>query len=446
MRLEFTGQSSRDSDNPQANSSRLVNCYREIVQTGGKSQFSIKSVLGLTTFAQMTGVFIRALEEVGGFLYAAVGGSFYKISSNGSVTNLGAATDGAQATISGNNGDVTLVIDGQYWLWDGATLSNPTAGAFTSFGSVDYLGNYTMLTELDGIRFQWSDVADASTLPGLNFSSADGRDDKIVRGMTIGGVYYVFKETSHEIWYQTGEAGASAFDRQVGGVIDVGLKAHDLIAKIPGGGAFFVGSDGKVRVIGIPQPISIPPVETAIQGCEPTHCLTYEDEGHTFCAIIFRDCPAWVFDLSSGEWHERAQGATLDPWGAAVSAKLGNAWYVGRSGGEILTFGRTNTDAGIPLVRVLRSRTLSGDGKRFTVSLVELFAKIGYAAATVEMFVSKDNGNTWGDPKPRAWAVGEYGKRLVWRALGQFRQITVEFRMSDPVDVPINAEGMIDVA
>lgn len=444
MKIEFTGQSALDSDNVQANPSRLVNCYREIVQQGGKTGHVMKSVPGTTQFASMGGIFVRALDEIGGTLYAMSGGFLYKIMPDGTVTTLGAVTDGAEATISGNNGDVTAVIGGNYYRWNGTAVSEPTPGAFSEFGSVDYLGTYTMLTEKDGVGFQWSDVLAPQTLPGLNFSTADGRDDKNVRGLSIGGQYYIFKQQSHEIWYLTGDAGANAFDRVAGGVIDVGLKAHNLICKIPGGGAFYVGSDGKVRVVGIPSPVSSPPVETAIQGCQPEYCLAYEDEGHTFCAVVFRDCPAWVYDLSSGEWHERAQGATLGPWKASASAKLAETWYIARDGGDVLSLGRTNADGGIPLVREMTSLPLWNDGKRFTISELELFPRIGYAAGTLELSVSRDNGNIFGSPKPRSWAVGDYGKRITWRAMGQFRSAVVRVRMSDPIECPINTTGMVN--
>jgi len=205
MFLQFSGPSASDSDNRQANTARLINCYREPV--GGRAGHSIKAVPGTTSFASVTGVFVRALGEVGGNLYAACGSVLWKVTPGAVVTNLGAIADSANASIAGNNGDVTVCIGGGYYLWDGTTLSTPTAGAFSSFGSLDYLSNYTVLSELNGRRFQWSDVADASTLPGLNFSSADGRDDAILRVMGINGQLVIFKETSHEIWYVTGAGG-----------------------------------------------------------------------------------------------------------------------------------------------------------------------------------------------------------------------------------------------
>ncbi len=439
--VEFVGQSVRDADNIRDNPSRLVNLYREPVDPGDKHV--LKSVLGTSAFAELGGVFVRAMAEYEGSLYALANLALQKIDPDGSVTSLGATDDDEIASIAGNNGNVTAVIAGKYYLWDGVSVTEPTAGAFSDFGAVDYLGNYTILTELNGRRFQWSGVADPDTLPGLSFSTADGRDDNIIRPLAMNGQLYILKQSSIEIWYLTGAAGASAFERQVGGVIDVGLKSFGLVCRFDGG-AFMVGDDGRAYIIGGQlQPVSTPAVETAIKNCRPEFCLTFDDEGHTFCVITFRDCPAWVYDVATGEWHERAQGADLDPWAVSVSARMGTDWFVGRDGGEILQLGRTNTDGGLPLVRMAQSRNLYMDGGRFTVSECEIFPRVGFDAATVELSVSRDGGITWGSPKARSWEVGEYTKRIVWRNLGQFRQGAFRLKISDPVDVPLSSQARI---
>ena len=439
--VEFVGQSARDADNIRANPSRLVNLYRETVDPGDKH--ALKSVLGTTAFASVGGVFVRTMAEYEGSTYVLANLALRKIDTDGSVAILGATVDDGYASIAGNNGNVTAVIGGKYYLWDGATLTEPTAGAFASFGAVDYLGNYTILTEKDGRRFQWSGVADPNDLPGLNFTTADGRDDNILRPLALNGQLYILKQSSIEVWYLTGGAGAEAFERQVGGVMDVGLKSFGLVTRFDGG-AFMVGDDGRAYLLsGQMQPISTPAVETAIKNSVPEFCLTYDDEGHTFCAITFRDCPAWVYDVASGEWHERAQGADLGPWEASATARMAGVWYLGRDGGEILALDRTNTDGGLPLVRMARSRLLYMDGERFTVSEVEIFPRVGFDAATVELSVSKDGGITWGSPKPRSWEVGEYSRRITWRNLGQFRQAAFELKMSDAVDVPVSSQARV---
>lgn len=444
MQIEFVGQSARDSDSLNANTSRLVNVYREPIVAGGRSQYLLKSVPGLASFAALPGVFVRAMDTVNRKLYAVSAGGLYEISATGVYTLLGAVNDDVDTTIAGNNADVTIVANGQYYRWNGSAINQPTTGAFSSFGGHDYIGNYTVLTEKNGRRFQWSGIADANSLPGLNFSTADGRDDNLIRPFAVNGVLYLFAETSHEVWYLTGQAGANAFERQAGGVVDLGLKAFGLITRIPGA-AFFVGDDGRAHILsGSPQPVSTPPVETAIKYGSPRACFSYEDEGHTFCVITFRDRAAWVYDVAAGEWHERAEGVEIDPWTATASAKFGGQWYAGRDDGKVLRFTRNDSDAGSVLVREATSRTLYQDGQRTTLQELELFPRQGFSAGQITLEISRDSGATWTAPKARdIGPIGNYAGRIIWRSLGQARQITARIRWTDPNDITMLAEGRI---
>lgn len=442
--LEFFSQSARDGDNISANPCRLVNMYREPVVPGGKAAAVLKSVPGLEPFSDFPGVFTREMAVVDGAFFAVGGGRLYEIAADGGRTDRGAVNDDDETTLCGNNGDVTIVANAKYYRWDGATLTNPVAGAFSAFGSHTFIGGYTVLTEKNGRRFQWSAQANANSLPGLNFSTADGRDDNLIRAFAMNGVLYLFTATSHEVWYVTGNAGAEVFERQAGGVSDIGLKSHNLITEIPGA-AFFVGADNKAHLLsGSVQPVSTPPVETAIKNCGPKNCFTYEDEGHTFCVITFADCPAWVYDVSFGEWHERAEGAALHPWSVTCSVKYAGEWYCGRDDAAVFRFAPVGTDNNGVLVREATSRTLYQDGQRFKVSEVELFPRQGFQSATVEMEISRDGGVTWTDPKPRVLGpVGHYDQRVIWRNLGQCRSITGRVRFSEPQRFTMLAEGRV---
>lgn len=441
MLVEFVGQSSKDSDNPQGDPSRLVNVYRESAGTGTAW---LKSVLGMEPLTTLPGTFVAAMGNVDGALYAICAGRLYRIGSDGSADDLGAVETGT-ALIAGNNGHVTVAAGGRYFVHDGAVLTEPSAGAFADFGSVDYFGNYTVLTERGGRRFQWSALADPTDLPGLNFSTADGRDDNLVRPMALHGQLVLFKERSHELWYNTGEAGANAFLRVMGGVRDVGLRSHDLIVRFSGA-AFMVGSDNRAHLIGPAglQPVSTPPVETAIKLHGPQACVTYSDEGHTFCAIIFRDAPAWVYDVATGEWHERASGADLGPWVVSASAMLGREWVVGSTGGQVSILRRVNSDGAVPLVREATSRTLYLDGARGVLREFEVFPQRGLAASQMALELSRDGGMTWTLPKPRpVGPVGEYGRRVIWRGLGQARSINARIRWTDPVDLCLSSKARV---
>lgn len=471
--VEFVGQSAKDADFKTANTSRLINCYREPIEDGHQ----IKAVLGTGQLADLQSVLMRAMDEVGGDIYAVSGGNLFKVERLGNITNIGAVTDG-DATISGNNGDVAVAAGGVYYVWDGSTLSSPTGGAFTATGSVEFIGQTTVMTELDGRRFQWSSVADATTLSALDFATAEGRDDNILRAVVINGNLWLMKEASCEIWYQT----SAGFSRISGGVLDTGLKAFGLVAKFDGG-AFFVGDDGIAYITngaGL-QPVSTPAVETDLSQGAARRCFYYEDEGHKFCVIQFSDRMAWIYDISTGEWHNRASGTQLNPWRMVAAVKAWGYWHVGNDFGRVLRLLRVNTDFDVPLVRKMVSRTLK-TGDYQTISRFELFGRIGevetggdvtyvlggldYALADSDglalfhsltegelrppalfIRVSKDNGKTWGPEKWRDFgSLGDYDARLIWRALGRARQFTVEVTITDAVELPIKSLALVEVA
>lgn len=437
MKIEFVGQSARDSDSTWSNSSRLLNFYREPV---GDSKIILKSVLGTEAFATVTGATCRAAEAVAGNLYVAQGSRLWRVTPAGVVTDLGPIADGP-TTISSNNGQVTVTAGGNYYLWDGSTLSEPTAGAFSEFGSVTFLGQLTVLTELNGRRVQWSDVADPDTLDGLNFATTETRDDNNLRALPIAGGIWFFKEQSIERWYQDGSDLAAV----PGGTIDTGLAGVDLITSLPDG-AFFVGRDGKVYLVrgGQMQPVSTVPVETSVAYEDPLRCFYYQDEGHEICVIQFADRPSWCFDISTREWHERTEGNNLDQWTAQTCVQFNGGFYAFAPQG-IYRLTRNNVDATGPLIRRAVGRTFGGEG-RFKINLLKFNATVGRSEVPVlmELRMSRDEGNTWGLPIIRdLGALGGYGREITYRQLGQYRQATAEVTISNAREVTLDSVAFV---
>lgn len=477
--VEFVGQSMDDPDNTPSNPSRLVNVYRENVGDGRKA---LKSVLGTEAFAQMDGVFLRAMEEINGRVYIAHGGKLWQMFETSAIESLGEVTNDAETTISGNNGSVCIVAGDSYYVWGGSTLSQPTAGAFSDFGSVTFFGQRTILTERGGRRVQWSDVADPSTLDALNFATTEARDDNNLRAMPFGGELWIFKEASIERWGQQTDGPAAIS----GAVHDVGLKGYNLLTKIQNGG-FFVGSDNKAYLCapgGQLKPVSTVAVETSISFEEPQACFYYQDEGHEFCVITFQNRPAWVFDLGMGEWHERAEGRN-GAWRVAGCVEAYGHFFVGNLTGGIYKLTRNNADVGGPLYRTMVSRNFQRDGQRFRVSRLQFNGSVGkwqkdatldqspdaLKAGTGEalqagegaalkagdvtpadtykclMRFSQDRAKTFGSYKEKSLgARGEYETQITKRSIGQFRNFVVELSCAEPVDVVFEATAVLEVA
>lgn len=426
--LAFTGSSSRDDDNQAGGSARLINCFLE---QNDDREF-LKPVPGMVDFADIDDVFLRAMEGVKGAIYAACGGNLYRISREGVITALGAVSDGDTA-ISSNNGKVTIAANGTYYVWDGEDLEEPTTGAFSEVGSVTFVGQFTVISELNGRRFSWSGVADPETFDALDFASSEGKDDNILRIMGINGNLVVFNAESREVWYLTGSSdSATAFSRIPGAVSETGLKSAGLLAKIDQG-AFFVGDDNVAYITDgqSQRAISNRAVETSIVESTPQRCFFYESEGHKFGCIQFSDRPAWCHDFSSGKWHERQFGQT-GIWPVVETVKLDGKWHFGTDLGAISQAADVQLDGDEPLRKRAVSKTLYMDGKRNRIAELELYANPGRGETSCWIRLSKDNGITWGEEKSRSLGnVGEYERRINWRALGQFRQVTAELNWSD---------------
>lgn len=477
MQVEWIGAGRRDADNSQAEPSRLLNMYRE--NLGGKSV--LKAVPGTTNFCQLDGVFMREMAEIGGEIYAANGGFLYRIDNTGADYLIGEVISDSSTSISSNNGKVTVAAGGDLFVFDGTTRTVPVTGAFTDVGSVSFIGQRTIVTERNGRRVQWSGVADADTYDGLDFATAEQRDDVIIRGNAIGGQYWVFKAESIEQWYLTGADNFIAY--RPGSLVDIGLKAFGLFCNVPNG-AFFVGTDNIAYVVsgGSMQPVSIRAVETALIGGTADRCYYYEAEGHKFCVVRFTDRPAWVYDISMNEWHERSEGADYMAWSAVDAVAAYGGYYIGTARGAVRRLADNHYDAVQPLFRRAVSSNLRLDGEFFSLDSVEFLGTIGqervqietsgpldagtgfaldagdglgllvsgvigYRGANIVLRLSKDRGETFGVEREKSLGdLGEYDLVLKYRAFGTMRNATVEVSVTDPVNVSFEATASVAVS
>ena len=478
VRIELAGQSARDDSNVSGNPSRLVNLFREVMVPGGRAQYALRSVPGMATFATTGRVFPRALAKYNSVALAICGGHLFQIDELGEVQDLG-TLNGDEASGIDRVGDYAVIVaDGMYYTLMGEVLTAQATGAISAAGSVTSLGNYALISEAGGRIVQWSDLADPTTMSGLNFKSAEITVESITRLMVAGDVLFVFKPTGFERWGVTGLAGPDAFARISGSQIDVGLAGYSLITNMPGGLAF-VGNDGRFHLWGEGlQPVSTPPVEYAIEHSTPASVFYYSLRGHGFVCLTFTDREAWCFDLATGEWHERRQGE--GPWTARLAAQVWGKWNVIGETGLISQATGLCADFGQPMPRIATGRPIENGGMRFKLALVEAFTRTGLdrqtssdsyyvlaagdaalsnddirligdsgwdsGPASVELRTSRD-GLAFGDWKARG--VGEKGNfrtRLAWRSLGQFRTAVLEFRLTTALDIPLMAAVEVEAA
>ena len=117
---------------------------------------------------------------------------------------------------------------------------------------------------------------------------------------------------------------------------------------------------------------------------------------------------------------------------------------VGDNQGSIAALRRSNVDGSAPLVREATSRTLYVDGQRTTLRELEFFPRQGLQSGAMSVAISRDGGMTYGPWKTRPTGEqGQYGRRVIWRQLGQARSVTAKVRWTEPFDMSISSQARV---
>lgn len=463
MKVEFARESAMAADNPGVTSQRLVNCYPAPVSVGARSPFVLRSALGYSNVPKASLNNQTARAAIGGpdFLYVAASGRVHSIARDFSTKVIGGVVDDVNTVFARTREGVSLSAGDNYYLWDGGNFTQPQNGAFTGASSVAFLDQYTVLSEPGGRGVEWTELGDPSDRNALHIKTKEGRADQVVRVMASSGRLIILGQESTEVWYNTGAAGALAFERVQGAVIDIGLKAVRLCVEYENS-VFFVGDDNTFYRMsgGQPAPLSTGAVSKAINDETPANVFAYEDRGHKFICVRFDSRPAWCYDLTTGAWHERSTGANFGPWEVVDAVKAYGAWVAVTIDGGIYEFERVNKDGDTPMRRTMVSLPLDLDGAIFSVSALEFRIQggmddirtgpilgVGSRPASASLRVSRDGGATFGPEKKTTFGeIGQYALRARFRGLGAARNFTAELSVSDPGELPVESSALVEVA
>jgi hypothetical protein len=303
----------------------------------------------------------------------------------------------------------------------------------------------------------------------------------------------VFGSNSTEVWY---DAGLLDFPlaRIQGAFNELGCASPHSIAKMDNQ-IYWLGKDARgqgmvFRASGyIGQRVSTHAIEWQMQeyaNIGDAVGYTYQQDGHSFYVLNFPSADTtWVFDVATGAWHERAafangdfnrhransqmffnatnavgdyQNGKLYKFDLEVYAdddqpqKWLRSWRALPTGANNLT--RTiqhamqldcETGVGLngqrPETGLLLAENddflLTEDGDYIALS----FDVVQGSDPQVMLRFSDDGGHTWSNEHWKSMgAIGEYGKRTIWRRLGatmKIRDRVYEVSGTDPVRIYI---------
>jgi hypothetical protein len=478
---------------------RMVNLFAEIIPEAGKEPAFLQRCPGLRLLATVGSGPIRGLwsfSSDASRAFVVSGSELYQIDTNWNSTLIGSVTGTGPVSMTDNGTQLFIAANGPSYIYNTATnvFGAITDPDFPGAVTVGYIDGYFVFNEPNSQRIWVTQLLDGTSIDPLDFASAEGSPDGVVGLIVDHREVWLFGTNSVEVWY---DAGAADFPLQriQGAFNEIGCAAPYSIAKLDNG-LFWLGSDARGRGIVYRangytgQRISTHAVEWQIQqygNLSDAIGYTYQQDGHAFYVLIFPQAnTTWVFDVSTGAWHERAGwvNSAFTRHRSNCQVNFGDEIVVGDfENGNIYAFDQDVYADNGSIQRWLRSWRALPTGqntlKRTAHHTLQLDCESGVGLNGIDPFDpeppiddtldlnfvlqqyevyetpvttvgvnpkvmlrwSDDGGHTWSNEH---WAemgrIGEYGHRVFWRRLGmtlKLRDRVYEISGTDPVKIAI---------
>ena len=329
---------------------------------------------------------------------------------------------------------------------DVGQVLNPIGGdVFAGATSVCYVDGYFAFSAL-GNSSQWfiSRLLNPSDFDALDFVFSDATPNVIRRVIAHREQVWTIGEAGMEVFYNAGSSGLETmpgtsffpFRRASGGVVPIGTVSPMSVCRADQS-VWWLGVDGIVyRSNGYKAlRVSTHAIEAILRnGVNGLHALTHPYSGHWFYALTTVDNRTLVYDVATGNWHERSTSTDgTGPWQASVCAVDDNSirLFGDRASNVLYTLGMQATDAGVAVLRQATLPPLWANTNRAFCARVEVEMQVGGAdtPGNVVLEWSDDGSRTWGPSRTMSSGLtSETRKRVFTTRLGSFRQRT--FRIS----------------
>jgi hypothetical protein len=435
--LTFARQSKAGTRQRGYSGERLVNYFLRAEDGISGGVLIGRSGVVRSAFVQAS---VRAMVACDGAIYAVGDGLLWKVVGS-AATIIGALPNKRDTYMATSGTEVAIVVDGRYFLTDGASLTEHTTGAVEVPKAVAYSdGYFIVIGEGQGRKdtITVSALDDGSTFDALEFAHAESAPDQLVGIVADHGQIWLLGTETVEVWYNAGSLDFP-FAPNRGALMEKGCIDGKTVAKADNA-VFWVGSDNIVYRAsgGAPVVVSSRAVEENLKGKTILGGFTFTDRGHKFYAVTVEGAPSWVFDITMSVWHERSTGIGEKAWTCQCRATLDGVEYLGCDTGVIATLDDdTFTDDGKVMEGVAVSVPVQSGGDPFAIARVHLEMDVGFGTIgrtpQIMMQTTKD-GRNWSVEKWRSVGdTGDYGKIVRWHGLGSFRRFQARLRVTDPV-------------
>lgn len=431
---------------------RTINLYPQAVESQNAPQVTaLIPTPGLIKKYEFATGAIRGMYALTDRLLVVAGGMLYTIDKTGAILAIGEIEGVNRVTFADNSLHVMIVASSTYkYTIANNTLTQISGEEFFGASDVTVLDSRLVWTVLKSGRIQWSGLLNTETT-ALSYATAETKSDDLVRTIANGGQLWLIGEKSTEIWLSTGDANLP-FQRMSGAFIPVGCVAKDSVCQFGQSLVWLSQSDaGRGQIVMTQgyqaQRISNHAIEYDIASysrIDDAYAFAYQEHGHSFLLMTFPTAKkTWCFDATTNMWHERSfyNSATHqhEHHRAASYAFFQNTHFVGdRSNGKVYQLTQNAMDdAGDAILRERVTPVINPHGTRLIFDELELIAQVGQESGIepkIMMDWSDDRGKTWSRSRQQSLGkTGEYGKRVIFRRLGQSFGRVFRVRMTDPV-------------
>jgi len=427
----------------QSIQSRLVNCYAEKSAALAKGPITLIGCPGINALGTLPTTPYRGSAVFGTELYAVGGAVLYRISSTGATTSIGAILGGGLVSMAENRDALSIYTDSSDYTYDGSTLAVITDVDKRVSELVDVIEGYIVSIETGSDRFFTSELGNSDSFVATDFGTASLEPDVLVSLLVDKARLVLFGSKTLEMWFVIGGSGFP-LGRVPSGVAETGCIAAFSPVKLADG-VFFVDQDRIPRqLLGIQtRKISSHAIDQVFRQINnPVNIFgfSYVTEGHQFYCLT-TDRGTFVFDIATGEWHER-RSLGLSRWRIDDVINVYNTQVAfdsesGQFGtvDEILT-----TEFGNAIRMEWTYPTVYAEGRIARHRRLETHCEVGGAAAgatssELGLEISDDGGNTFVDVgSTRSLGLtGEFNEVPIWTKLGSSRNRAYRHYISDAV-------------
>lgn len=460
---------------PVFDAERAINLFPEPGYKTSKSKMALIGRPGLspTPFITLANTPVRSLWAGNNRLFAVGGTHFYEISAAGAII-----TDYGAMAGSAGTGYASAIANGtQLLVYDSSAAKIFEAGA----GVMNLRFNGVALEYLDGFylsiatgaslaganpnQINCSALDDGTSWPALNFVLRRGSSD-LTNGLAVlNSQLWIFGQKTIEVWYNAGNPNFP-FARIQGATINLGLIAPASIVKFYNC-LIWLGADDR----GYPQvymaqglnPVRISnfAIENLIAGVSASTpggnsavlnyawAYGYQESGHTFYVLTivsasFLPLNTYVYDLTTGLWHERLY-APAAPWPISFASIPGSGFnatgpnFVGDArSGKIHWQGMGYANDGGTAITYSRTAPHISDRNNWVkYPSLEIDADVGTAQMTLSY--SNDGGRNFLTlARPDATISGSASvafKRYKWWQLGRSRDRVFKISITDSTNL-----------